>query len=90
MLPIVKWCVHRNILGVYTRVHVKKNASVFQLGVPIDHRSRYVLTHLGTHVNRVKNPSCVMSSRDIVAAVDLKPGDEITIVDTPWYTREKH
>ena len=78
MLPIVKWCVHRNALGVYTRVHVKKDASVFQLGVPIDRRSRYVLSHLSAHVNRAENPSCVMSSRDIVAVVDLKPGDEIT------------
>jgi hypothetical protein len=59
-------------------VHVKKDASVFQLGVPIDRRSRYVLAHLGAHVNRAKNPSCAMSSRDIVAVVDLKPGDEIT------------
>jgi hypothetical protein len=78
MLPIIKWCAHKNMLGVYTRMHVNKHASVFQLGTS-DYRSDYILEHVGLHVNHAETPNCKLDENDIVAVVDLKPGDEITL-----------
>ena len=67
------------MMGVYTRMHVNKHASVFRLGESSDYRNDYVLEHVGTHVNRSDDPSCKVDGCDIVAVVDLKPGDEITL-----------
>jgi hypothetical protein len=88
MLPIVKLCKNRNVLGVYTRVNVHKHSSVFRLTgqtVPKCEKSievgknRYVLDSFGMHINRSETPSCCVVNDEVVACVNLNPGDEITI-----------
>lgn len=79
MIPIVKWCTQRDILGVFTRVHVNKHASVFHLGRSYEQMNEYAQDNISTHINRSNVPSCEVKKCDIVALKDLKPGDEITI-----------
>ena len=83
MMPVVKWCAQRNMLGVFTRVHVNKHGSVFHLGRRYEKMNEYALDHISAHVNRSNVPSCELKKCDIVALKDLKPGDEITVYKSP-------
>lgn len=71
LLPIVKWCSNKKIVGLFTRRNIIKHSSVFSL----DSDKPEIVTGM----RQSQTPTCRLIGNEIVAIHNLNPGDEITI-----------
>lgn len=81
MLPIVKWCTTKNAMALYTRRNLIKHSTVFNLiGKPDVEKSHaeYIGHTFGNFMHTCKNPTCRIHGREVIATVDMAPGDELT------------
>jgi hypothetical protein len=81
ILPIVKWCTNKNAMALYTRRNLIKHSTVFSLvgksGVAKS-PTEYVEDLLGNFMHTCNKPTCRIHGREVIATVDMAPGDELT------------
>jgi hypothetical protein len=87
ILPIVKWCATKNTFALFTRRNLVKHSAVFNLkgtsAVDIispfqrDDKIQTVDT-FGSFMHTSESPTCRLHGRDVIAQVDMMPGDELT------------
>ena len=88
ILPIIKRCTTKNAMALYTRRNIFKHSTVFNLigrGVYVENGStvqvgptEHIVDDLGSFMHTSSCPTCRIYGREVVAMVDMFPGDELT------------
>tara|TARA_B100000795_G_scaffold206110_1_gene159632 strand:- start:1024 stop:1317 length:294 start_codon:yes stop_codon:yes gene_type:complete len=87
ILPIVKWCVNKNTMALFTRRNLIKSSTVFKLNNDSTIKNgstvqvgptTHVVDAFGSFMHTSESPTCRLHGRDIIAQIDMLPGDELT------------
>ena len=83
ILPIVKWCTNKNTMALFTRRNLIKSSTVFKLNSDSNNGSTVqtgptTQYTLGRFMHTSESPTCRLYGSDVIAQVDMMPGDELT------------